>query len=253
VVTVPPPSRQDETQDRFGNRVTRLVHRSPLGRLDIRAISLVETIRDSGQIPATSAMSWEAARTTPADEMFRKVQPYMQDSSLVEATPALRDYATRSFQENRPLEEALADLMDRLRRDMVYASKATDASTTAAQALDRRAGVCQDFAHVAIACLRGLGLPARYVGGYLAPREDDGRHAGPQSPHAWCSILVPGAGWVDFDPTHGRFCGQGYVTVAWGRDYTDISPIEGHLKVGRVTRMTTSLDIMRSHAGSKPT
>jgi transglutaminase-like putative cysteine protease len=170
---------------------------------------------------------------------------------LVEVTPALHDYGMTSFQENYSLDEALVDLMNRLRRDMVYGSGATEVSTTAAQVLARRVGVCQDFAHLAIACLRALGLPAKYVGGYLAPKGEGKRQAAPQAPHAWGSVLVPGAGWVDFDPTHGCFCDQGHITVAWGRDYMDISPIEGQLKSGRVIRMTTSVDIERLRIGSR--
>jgi transglutaminase-like putative cysteine protease len=147
-------------------------------------------------------------------------------------------YARPSFTSGRPLLEAAHDLMERIHSDFVYEPEATDVSTPALEALEMRRGVCQDFAHVMLACLRSLGLPARYVSGYLLTEPAPGRPrlVGSDASHAWVSIYLPGMDgsgeWSDLDPTNSRAPGEDYVVLAIGRDYSDVSPIRGVIHGG---------------------
>ncbi len=245
VFTLPPSSNRDDTQDGFGNHVSRFTLRSPTSHFEIKAVSTVQARPDRTAWKAAMGHSWRDLRVggDRSGQLGCEVD-FLADSPLVAVTPHLRDYARGSFAADRPIREALCHFMARLRRDMRYAPQESNVDTTAQQALARRAGVCQDFAHVTIGCLRALGLPARYLGGYLV-RENQGRRvaAGAEAAHAWCSLLVPDVGWVDFDPTHGRLCGPGYITVAWGRDYADVSPVQGATRGGRLTHSAVAIDI----------
>src|SRR5271166_5701252 len=138
--------------------------------------------------------------------------------------PEFANYANPSFPAQRPLLECALDLCHRIFTDFKYDRDATTVRTPVAEAFHSREGVCQDFAHVMIACLRSLGLPARYVSGYL--RSGDGS-VGAQASHAWASVFCPGFGWLDFDPTNDLMPAGEHVTIAWGRDYSDVSPVKG--------------------------
>jgi len=138
--------------------------------------------------------------------------------------PEFANYANPSFPAQRPLLECVLDLCHRIFADFRYDRDATTVRTPVAQAFHSRQGVCQDFAHVMIACLRSLGLPARYVSGYL--RTDD-NGVGAHASHAWLSIYCPGFGWLDIDPTNDVMPGAGHVTLGWGRDYSDVPPLNG--------------------------
>ncbi len=245
VFTVPPPTSRGDELDAFGNHVSRFSLRSPTSHLEIKAVSTIQASPDTADREAALRQPWRDLRIV-VGRGSRHGDPrrrFLADSRLVTATSRLRDYAEASFAADRPIGEALFDLMARLRRDLRYAPRANDVTTTAEQALARRAGVCQDFAHVTIGCLHALALPARYVGGYLARDDKRPAAAGAEAAHAWCSLPVPGAGWVDFDPTHGRLCGSGYITVAWGRDYADVSPVRGAIRGGRLTYSAVAIDI----------
>ncbi|CAN0494085.1 unnamed protein product, partial [Phaeothamnion confervicola] len=128
----------------------------------------------------------------------------------------------------------------------IFDSEATDVSTPIMRVLETKRGVCQDFAHLAIAALRSLGLPARYVSGYLLTRPAPGqvKLAGADASHAWLSVWAPETGWVDFDPTNGIITSGEHITVAWGRDYEDVCPIGGVLLGGGDQRMTVSVDVV---------
>jgi transglutaminase-like putative cysteine protease len=141
----------------------------------------------------------------------------------------LAEYAAPSFPAARPVLAALRDLSTRIHRDFAYEPGVTHVSTTIEEVLERKAGVCQDFAHLAIGCLRSLGLAARYVSGYLETEPPPGmqRLAGADASHAWVSLFVPGTGWVDIDPTNDQLVNDRYITTAWGRDYADVSPLKG--------------------------
>jgi transglutaminase-like putative cysteine protease len=155
------------------------------------------------------------------------------------------DYARPSFPPHRPILEAALDLTQRIYDDFTFDSTATDISTPVSHVLQERRGVCQDFAHLAITCLRGLGLPARYVSGYLLTYPPPGMEKlqGADASHAWISVWAPEVGRVDFDPTNGVIPSEEHVTVAYGRDYDDVSPISGVLLGGSRQTMSVAVDV----------
>jgi transglutaminase-like putative cysteine protease len=143
--------------------------------------------------------------------------------------------------------DAVTDLSSRIYRDFKFLPGVTEVKTTIEEVFARRAGVCQDFAHVAIGCLRSLGLAARYVSGYLETRPPPGkpRLAGADVSHAWASVFVPGSGWADIDPTNDQLVNDRYVTTAWGRDYTDVPPLKGVIFTqGDVQDLKVSVDVI---------
>ncbi len=146
----------------------------------------------------------------------------------------MAEYAEGSFLAGRPLMEAVLDLTNRVYREFIYEPGFTSISTPLLEVLEQRRGVCQDFAHLMIGCIRSLGLAARYVSGYietLAPPGQD-RLVGADASHAWASVYLPGWGWVDVDPTNDQLVADSYVTTAWGRDYWDVSPLRGSVEGG---------------------
>ena len=167
-------------------------------------------------------------------------------SQRVAASRELADYARDAFPAGRPLLEAILDLTRKIHRDFHFDTKATEVTTPVQAFFEKRRGVCQDFAHLQIACLRSLGLPARYVSGYLRTLPPPGRPrlVGADASHAWCSAWCPGAGWVDFDPTNNCVPADGHITVAWGRDYSDVSPIHGVLLGGAKHTLHVGVDVM---------
>jgi transglutaminase-like putative cysteine protease len=154
-------------------------------------------------------------------------------------------YASESFLRDRPLAEALLDLTGRIYRDFRFDSKATNVRTTPEEVLRHKRGVCQDFAHLQVACLRSLGLPARYVSGYLRTYPPPGRSrlVGADASHAWASAYCPGIGWLDVDPTNNVAPSQSHVTLSWGRDYGDVSPVRGVILGGRDHKVEVGVDM----------
>ncbi len=158
----------------------------------------------------------------------------------------------RAFPKDRPLLAGAIDLMARIHRDFRYDTTVTDASTTVDRVFEIRAGVCQDLAHVGIACLRSLGLAARYVSGYLLtqPPPDRPRLLGADASHAWFSVWAPPFGWVDLDPTNNLLPGESHVTVGWGRDYSDVAPINGVVTGGADHAVEVSVDVLPVEAAA---
>jgi transglutaminase-like putative cysteine protease len=154
-------------------------------------------------------------------------------------------YAAKSFTPGRPWADALLDLTARIHSDFLFDSKATNVRTSSEEFYRKRRGVCQDFAHLQIACLRSLKLPARYVSGYLRTYPPPGkpRLIGADASHAWVSAFCPESGWLDLDPTNNLVVGDGHVTLAWGRDYGDVSPLRGLILGGRDHTLKVSVDV----------
>jgi transglutaminase-like putative cysteine protease len=245
----PLPDSLREHVDVYGNRRTFFALPHPHEALHIRAQSLVQTLKVQ-PLPDRQTLSppWEQVRD---HFRYRSGAPwdaateFSFPSHYVPQDAAFEAYAKPSFQPGRPLLEAAVDLMRRIHREFEYASKSTDVNTPALQALEKRQGVCQDFAHILLACLRTLGLSARYVSGYLltVPPKGQARLVGSDASHAWASVYVPlsdpqQAGtlsaqgqWFDLDPTNDRWGlhapGPDFVTVALGRDFADVSPVRG--------------------------
>lgn len=234
LVTIhPEPCDYFQRADFYGNRVAYYAVLEPHTRLSVTAESLVEVERPA-PVPLAVDQPWEMARdrlqSDPSPDAF-DARGFLLGSPKVEISAAVADYTAPSFPADRSLIEAVADLMSRIHGDFAYKPGATSVRTSLTELLEHRRGVCQDFAHLAIGCLRSLGLAARYVSGYLdtSPAVPTNRLVGADVSHAWPSVFVPDAGWVDFDPTNDQFVSDRYVTNAFGRDYSDVSPLKGVL------------------------
>lgn len=237
----PAPAQRTDSADAYGNARTFFALESTHEELSVVARSLVRTSTPAPPGEAERKIAWEQAR-----EQFRYRKGASYDAAAEFVFPSryvprhddFADYARASFTPGRPLFDAAHDLMRRMFTDFIYDGDSTEISTPAVQALAQRRGVCQDFAHIMIACLRNLGLPARYVSGYLLthPAPGQERLVGADASHAWVSVYLPGesgAGmWTEFDPTNGRQPGEDYVALATGRDFADVSPMRGVLHGG---------------------
>jgi len=245
----PFPEHYHERRDFFGNRVAHFTVLEHHRELTVTATSVVE-IRDRREIlPVVGDLAWEDAR----DELRRDPAPESLDarqfvlaSPVVAPSAAAVAYVGASFAPGRPLVEALGELSGRLHAEFEFSPGSTTVSTPVEEVLARRAGVCQDFAHLTISGLRGLGLAVRYVSGYLEtdPPPGQDKLVGADVSHAWVSVYVPHVGWVDLDPTNGQFVNNRYVTVAWGRDYSDVPPLKGVIYTeGKGQRLEVTVDV----------
>jgi transglutaminase-like putative cysteine protease len=246
LLVTPAPAMQSERTDYFGNRVSFFTIQLPHEELVIEARSLV-TVDGAAAWPEHS-MAWnEAAGSLPGELQPASLDAFqfVFESPRIRRHPEFAAYASASFPPGRPLAEALLDFTARIHRDFRYDSKATDVRTPPEKVLRERKGVCQDFAHLQIACLRSLNLPARYVSGYLRTNPPPGRPrlVGADASHAWVSVYCPGAGWLDVDPTNNVIPSQNHVTLAWGRDYGDVSPVRGVILGGRDHKLEVQVDL----------
>ena len=243
----PSPKLVVEQADFFGNRATYFMVKEPHEQLTLNAVSETEVAPfaapDCGVTPP-----WESVRAFL--EQDRSPQgleacQFVYDSPYIKASPELADYAAPAFPAGRPVLEAARDLTRRIHQDFRYDPKATTVATPLQEVLKIRRGVCQDFAHLQIGCLRALGLAARYVSGYLRTDSPPGqeRLVGADASHAWLSVFCPGFGWVDLDPTNDLIPSDGHLLVAWGRDYDDVSPVKGVNLGGGRHSVDVSVDI----------
>ena len=255
VVVDPLPDDYRERLDYFGNRVSYLAIHHPHRELTVTATSVVEVDDGPSRRPAAADQPWEQARDAIRNgdlpDPLEAVQ-YMLDSPLVESSAAFADYAAMAFTPGRSLLDAVVHLCDRIHIDFEYKSGSTSVTTPLAEIFAQRKGVCQDFAHVGIACLRSIGLPARYVSGYLETDPPPGRPKlkGADRSHAWMSVLAPHTGWVDLDPTNNRLPNDRYVVTAYGRDYGDVPPLSGVIyTVGKTESLRVFVDVVAVPAG----
>jgi transglutaminase-like putative cysteine protease len=245
----PPPSDYRERLDYFGNRVAGFSIDQPHHALSVTATSEVSIEPRSGRLDLFEGESWEASRERlmqSNDPESLLARDFALDSPLVAVQPGLASYAAGSFARGRSLLQSVHDLMERIHRDFRYDPEFTTLSTPLAQVLEHRRGVCQDFAHLAIGCIRSHGLPARYVSGYIETLPPPGkpRLVGADASHAWFSVFVPGSGWVDFDPTNNQVPETQHITVAWGRDYADVTPLKGIIFGGGMMTLKVSVDVL---------
>jgi transglutaminase-like putative cysteine protease len=226
LVVEPEPSSITTRRDFFGNDVSTLTIDEPHTVLHIAAASMVEMSGATVTDPPLT-LPWERVRDTVrecrTDEAFAAFQ-FTLDSPRVPLDKSFAQYAASSFKPNRLILECAIDLCERIFKDFQYDREATTVTTTTGQTLRNRRGVCQDFAHVMIASLRVLGLPARYVSGYLRTGESAiGAHAS----HAWVAVYCGGSDWLELDPTNNMRPSTDHVTLGWGRDYSDVPPVKG--------------------------
>lgn len=229
----PAPARIDNARkDYFGNPLTQFEIASAHDNLLITARSEVDIERTAG-LPEESP-DWHSVSTLFAEPQWgpgedNAAAEFIFPSTHIPHLPALREYAAASFKQERPIVEAAIDLMARIHEDFEFDPEATLVSTPVEKVFEIRRGVCQDFAHFMITCLRTLGLPARYMSGYLLTEPPPGkpRLVGADASHAWIALYVPGSGWLELDPTNDIVPGESHITLGWGRDFADVSPLRG--------------------------
>jgi transglutaminase-like putative cysteine protease len=243
----PVPASLHSYLDYFHNRVHAFAIYEPHQKLSITAESHVAIDRgDSPGLPNSPA--WErvqAALRRERSEDVVEALDFIFDSPYVRAGHDLREFALEHFPAGRPLCEAVFELTRYIHKEFRYDPEATTIDTSVEDVLEKRHGVCQDFAHLQIACLRSLGLACRYVSGYLRtdPKPGQLRLVGADASHAWIGVFLPGAGWIDFDPTNGCLADDRHVTIGWGRDFHDMSPVKGVVHGGGESTLTVSVDV----------
>lgn len=230
-ITVDPSPLQTVSQhdDVYGNTASYFQVFSDHTKLSLNAVSEVE-IADREYDEDRLAIPWEQARPADSDDANAwQAMDFMFPSPRLPASKAAVEYARASFAPGRPVGEAVVELMHRVYEDFTYKSGSTTVKTTVDEVMERRMGVCQDFSNVMVTGLRGLGLAACYVSGYLATTPPPGRPrlVGADATHAWVGCWVPGVEWIYLDPTNNRLTSATHATVAWGRDYGDVAPMRG--------------------------
>jgi transglutaminase-like putative cysteine protease len=248
-VTIQPrPAQQFERTDFFGNVTSWYTIDEPHDTLEVLAESRVE-IDPIPEYPAGESAAWESARALfayPTDASALEALQYTFDTPLTATDEDVVAFARTSFKRGRALFEAVLELNARIYAGFRFDAEATNTRTTVYDAFALRAGVCQDLAHVGIACVRSMGLAARYVSGYLLTHPPPGRERliGADASHAWFSVWIPPFGWVDFDPTNNMLPSSEHITVGWGRDYGDVAPIHGIITGGGENEVDVAVDVI---------
>lgn len=251
VLIDPLPRSTRERTDYFGNRCFHFAVDMPHQVLEVTANSEVEVREDTALPSLDIGMSCAEAGQRLTEDTGPGIllaREYRLDSPLVKSGDDLREYAAPSFDPDRTLLSAVRELTRRIHQDYQYDPGFSNVSTPLREVMAHRRGVCQDFAHLAIGCLRSLGFPARYVSGYLETQPPPGQQklAGSDESHAWFAAYVPGEGWYEFDPTNEKPAGMEHIVTAWGRDYSDVAPISGVIYGGgQGHSLAVSVDVTR--------
>ncbi len=244
----PVPEVLDTHLDFFGNKVYYFVVEQEHSKLTVTVVSKVEK-----RIPAPelkpSKVSWKAALEqleNPLGEDL-EIKQFAAPSDFTNPDEIIRAFALISFKPDRSLFDAVNDLMKRIHDEFSFTPGFTTVSTPLSIVMKERKGVCQDFAHLAISCMHTMGLPARYVSGYIETHAPEGKEklTGVDASHAWFSVYIPQMGWVDFDPTNNKIPDEQYITVGWGRDYFDIVPLKGVIMSSSPHKLKVAVDVKR--------
>ncbi|MEQ1698155.1 MAG: transglutaminase family protein [Hyphomicrobiaceae bacterium] len=248
LIVEPAPAMRYDGTDSFGNAMIILDVEMPHKELVLHARSTIDV---------TPLRPFDWRTTTPWDRLDYTLVAgdggldvdtiqYRCASHFTPPSQEISDYAAPSFAPGRPVLDAAMNLTTRIYEDFTFDGTATDISTPIIQVVKQKRGVCQDFAHLALACLRTRRIPARYVSGYILTKPAPGqlKLQGTDASHAWISVWSPQAGWVDFDPTNGIAVSDEHVTIALGRDYNDVSPISGILLGGGAHTVTVAVDVV---------
>ena len=248
VAVTPTPAERNRRRDGFGNVAEWMTLDAVHGELEILAESRVAATAPAPR-DAAASLPWEETRRrleAATDAAAREAVPFLFDSPYVRFQSDLAGYAAASFPAGRPVMAGALHLMARIHRDFRYDTTVTDVTTPVDRVFEIRAGVCQDLAHVAIACLRAVGLAARYVSGYLLTHPPPGKEKllGADASHAWFAVWCPRHGWIDLDPTNDLLPGEEHITVGWGRDYGDVAPINGVVVGGADHSVEVGVDVL---------
>jgi transglutaminase-like putative cysteine protease len=244
MIVDPSPAVDSHGEDYFGNPVQYLTVQEPHERLVVDAHARVE-VRPAAPLVLDASEPWEEVRNRLATDAALEAYEFSFESPYVVATDEVSDYALESFTPGRPILAAAMALTGRIFREFEYRGGVSDVSTPVREVFAMRRGVCQDFAHLQIACLRSLGLAARYVSGYLLTRPPEGKAklVGADASHAWLSVWAGRDGWIDFDPTNNLIPDVEHITLGWGRDYGDVSPINGFIVGGGAHQVAVAVDV----------
>lgn len=249
----PLPATAQQREDYFGNRTYHFTLENAHKSLTIDVISEVEVEPPFGgrdydlDLSVTCANARELLTNSSHDELIL-AREFLLNSPMIKASSELADYAMPLFQDDTPLLSAVRSLTEKIFQDFTYDPEFTTLATPLSEVMAHKRGVCQDFAHLAIGCLRSLGFPARYVSGYLETLPPPGQEklVGADASHAWFSVLSPGEGWYDFDPTNNNMPAEQHITTAIGRDYTDVTPLRGVIfDGGGGQTLNVSVDVSR--------
>jgi transglutaminase-like putative cysteine protease len=245
----PEPAFLVERLDYHGNNSAFFAFGAPHRKLAINVQSRVRV--RAPELPEASATPpWEEVRKNCASDTLTpdsEEGEFSFNSPHIVRSSIFGDYAAPSFPEGMPLLQGVIDFTGRIYRDFKFDPRATTVATPLDEVFKTRRGVCQDFAHMAIACLRSIGLPARYVSGYLEtlPPPGKARLIGADASHAWFSVWCAEHGWIDADPTNNVLAGARHITVGWGRDFSDVSPVRGVVVGGGRHSLTVGIDVVR--------
>lgn len=248
VETTPAPATLSQRTDYFGNDVTFATIEGAHRELTVTAHGRVAVgppaIPEPAETPDWESVRWLCRCDRSATVL--EASEFTFASPNVPIDPVFAEYAAPSFAPGRSILEAGLGLAARIHADFKFDPTATSVSTPVREVLAKRRGVCQDFAHFALACLRSMGLAARYVSGYLETLPPPGapRLAGADASHAWVALFCPGLGWIDLDPTNNCLASMRHITAAWGRDYTDVSPIRGVLLGAGEHSLSVAVDVL---------
>ncbi|MDN3667059.1 transglutaminase N-terminal domain-containing protein [Algibacter miyuki] len=248
----PKPTEISERTDFFGNTITRFSIQQH--HKELKVIAKSKVLRDVSLAPDIyeskigTAMTLEDARKamTKLSPEILEVKQFLLESILIaKISKNIKDYALVSFKPGRPIFEATVELMQRIFTDFEFNSNVTNVATPIQEVMENKKGVCQDFAQIGIACLRSIGLPARYVSGYIETLPPPGKEklVGTDASHAWFSLYIPEFGWVDFDPTNNQIPKNQHIIVAYGRDYYDVPPLKGVIYSSGENKMKVAVDI----------
>ena len=243
----PDPAVIEERVDYFGNPVHYFTIQEPHRELKVEAAHRIAVSPPLAVDPGATP-PWEAVRDRlgrDRDPTWLDAYQFAFDSRYAAADPRYAEYAAASFTPGRPILEAALHLVHRVHTGFVYDPRATTVATPVAEVFEKRRGVCQDFAHFLLACLRSVGLAARYVSGYLSTAPPPGRPrlVGADATHAWVSLFCGDAGWVELDPTNDQVPQESHVLLAWGRDYDDVSPLKGVILGGGRHIIKVAVDV----------
>lgn len=247
----PQPARSQRRPDYYGNQTFYFSIEKAHKSLEVTALSQVEVEATRATLNLDFGVTCEQAKAMlkdAQDESTLMAREFLLDSPMVAAAPALRDYAQGFFSKDKPLLSSVRELTTQIFNDFTYDPGFSTIATPLSDVLAHRRGVCQDFAHLAIGCLRSMGYPARYVSGYIETLPPPGKEklVGSDATHAWVAVYSPGEGWFEFDPTNDKMAREQHITTAWGRDFSDVSPLKGVIfGGGKKQTLSVAVDVNR--------